>query len=223
MATKRRIEQARFAEREKVRARSSRDFHDDSGNKITKISLYTGLLRQKLAASTEVSPMLDKIEENLKSLSHGMRDFIWALDPEKDQLQETIMRLHDFGQDLFADSGVAFRLEKQILDEQLRLDLNLRRQLLLIFKEAMNNALKYAKASEVLLQVHQSETHLAFALRDNGLGFDYEQLSRVNGLNNMQQRVAEMGAEIAIESVPSIGTHIKVQIPIAIINHPNGS
>ncbi|MEM6344213.1 MAG: two-component regulator propeller domain-containing protein [Bacteroidota bacterium] len=223
MLTKRRIEQARLAEREKVRARSSRDFHDESGNKITKISLYTGLLRQRLDEVPELESMLDKIDDNVKALSGGMRDFIWALDPQKDRLSDTAQRLFEFGQNLFEDSGINLQYHNSISeDTDYRFDLNIRRQLLLIFKEAMNNCLKYAEASEVQLRIEEEEDWLAFSFQDNGLGFDREQLARVNGLNNMQQRVKEMGADIEIKSVPSIGTQIKVLIPKEIINHPNG-
>ncbi|MFK7920381.1 MAG: two-component regulator propeller domain-containing protein [Bacteroidia bacterium] len=223
MLTQRRIEQARLAEREKVRARSSRDFHDESGNKITKISLYTGLLRQGLDPSSDMESMLDKIDENVKALSGGMRDFIWALDPKKDRLTDTAQRLQEFGEQLFEDSGINFRFHSKVDSAQdYRLDLNIRRQLLLIFKEAMNNCLKYAQASEVQLRLSESGDRLDFAFHDNGMGFDLNQLQRVNGLNNMQHRVKEMGAKIEIKSVPGIGTQITVQVPKQVLNHPNG-
>ncbi|MEL7531025.1 MAG: two-component regulator propeller domain-containing protein, partial [Bacteroidota bacterium] len=223
MLTQRRIEQARLAEREKVRARSSRDFHDESGNKITKISLYTGLLRQRLEQSPEVASMLNKIDDNVKALSGGMRDFIWALDPQKDRLSDTAQRIFEFGQKLFEDSGINLHYDNSLPPEHdYRFDLNIRRQLLLIFKEAMNNCLKYAEASEVKLQIAEKDDFLEFAFQDNGLGFELDQLSRINGLNNMQQRVNEMGAKIEIKGVPGIGTHIIVQIPKENINHPNG-
>lgn len=223
MLTQRRIEQARLAEREKVRARSSRDFHDESGNKITKISLYTGLLRQRLDQSSDLESMLDKIDENVKALGGGMRDFIWALDPKKDRLADMAHRLQEFGQQLFEDSGINFHFHNKVdLTQDYRLDLNIRRQLLLIFKEAMNNCLKYAQSSEVHFRISESDDHLDFAFHDNGLGFDLDQLQRVNGLNNMQHRVKEMGAEIEIKSVPGIGTQITVQVPKQALNHPNG-
>ena len=214
-----RIEQAKVEEREQVRAQSSRDFHDEAGNHITKISLYTGLIKRELGEENQAGKYLDHIEDNLSSLSGGMRDFIWVLDPQKDGLDETIQRLIDFGYGLYEDSGVEFIANNGVPPEaNLRLAVSAKRNLLLIFKEAMNNALKYAKASTVRFSVSVKEDRLQLELSDDGLGFDKEKLVRVNGLNNMKGRAEEMGAEIQVDALPGLGTRIVVKKEI----HPNG-
>ena len=98
---KAKIEMAKIEERENVRKKSSADFHDEAGNKITKISLLTELAKREVNGKEDLKEYLDKIEENTKELSTGMRDFIWVLDPAKDSLWDTINRIKDFGLSMF--------------------------------------------------------------------------------------------------------------------------
>jgi ligand-binding sensor domain-containing protein/signal transduction histidine kinase len=209
MRTQQRIEKAKIAEREKVRARSSRDFHDEAGNKITKISLYTGLLKQQHTDDPKMLEFLTRIEDNVKELSSGMRDFIWVLDPKQDSLLATILRIKQFGDSLFEHSGIDFQFENRLPENpSYTLDLNTRRHLLMIFKEAMNNSLKYSEASEVRFITYLGEEGFTIKLTDNGLGFDPKNLARVNGLENMKSRAEESGATLTIEGVPGLGTRV---------------
>ncbi|MEM7657541.1 MAG: two-component regulator propeller domain-containing protein [Bacteroidota bacterium] len=213
------LEQAKVEERERVRAQSSRDFHDEAGNHITKISLYTGLVKRGLSEQTDLLDYLSKIETNVKELSGGMKDFIWMLDPHKDGLAALVQRMVDTGYKVFEDSSIEFipTVELDALPEQ-RMDVNSKRNLLLLFKEGMNNALKYARASTVYFTATLQDQVLIIELRDDGLGFERDKLARVNGLNNMEKRAEEIGASLEVEATPGIGTLIRLQQSI----HPNG-
>ncbi len=100
----------------------------------------------------------------------------------------------------------------------MRLDVNSKRHLLMIFKEGMHNALKYANASSVTFRAEVTDEHLRFSLQDDGLGFDQDQLVRINGLHNMESRATEMEAEFTVSSVPGLGTTLSLYKEI----HPNG-
>lgn len=214
-----RVEQAKVEEREEVRAKSSRDFHDEAGNKLSKISLYTGLSKRLVNKDPELASYLDKIEEHIGELSGGMRDFIWVLDPKHDKLQDTVLRIQDFGKKLFEDTGITLSIKSNLPKElNPRLAVNTKRHILLIFKEAMNNAFKYAECNAIVLDFQYKDSVLVFELSDNGLGFDQQDLVRVNGLNNMKERAKEIGAELRIETVPALGTKIQLLYKI----HPNG-
>lgn len=214
-----RIKEAKVEERERVRARSSRDFHDEAGNKITKIALYTGLMKQKVGNDGEMQTYLEKVEAHVKELSGGMRDFIWVLDPKQDTVTATLMRIRQFGESLFEHTDVSFAYQDDLPnDSEWLFSLNQKRHLLLICKEAMNNCLKYAQAQTFRMKVESEEGILRLIMSDDGLGFDLDQLVRVNGLNNMRARAEEIGAAINIESVPGMGTSIICELDI----HPNG-
>ncbi|GAB4403763.1 MAG: hybrid sensor histidine kinase/response regulator transcription factor [Bacteroidia bacterium] len=218
LAVQLRIEQAKAEEREAVRARSAQDFHDEAGSYLTKLSLYTGLLRQQ-QPSSETLQTLGRLEENIRGLSTGMRDFIWVLDSRHDSLREMLLRLRAFGEQLCEASTVSFHYRDAIHDaETIRLPMHVRRHLLLIFKEAMNNVLKYARASELHLTAELTGDQLRLRLRDDGIGFDPEALGHVNGLHNMQRRAAEIGATLTLDAAPGIGTAIGIAWSI----YPNG-
>jgi ligand-binding sensor domain-containing protein/signal transduction histidine kinase len=216
MATQNRIAQARIDERDLVRASSSRDFHDEAGNRLTRISLYLGLLRQQASGEADTSPMLDKIEENLQSLSGGMRDFIWVLDPRHDNIPDLLLRLARFGDELFEASEVRFRFENH-LPENLDAspDVRTKRHLLLIFKEAMHNAIRHAEATEVVLTAEIREGKLIVQLEDDGKGFAEGELERINGLNNMRERAVEIGGELRVESEMGKGTKWVLEMGVA--------
>lgn len=211
------VEKAKQEERENVRARSSRDFHDEAGNKLTKISLYTGLMKQQSAQNPQMTEYLNRVEENLKELSSGMRDFIWVLDPQHDSLPATLIRIKQFGDALFEHSGIDFHYQNQIPETtEIPLDLNTRRNLLMIFKEAMNNSMKYAQAHTLRFSAFiGKENDLVVRLTDDGLGFDPNNLARVNGLHNMRSRAAESGAVLDIEGIPGMGTSVTFRKKIA--------
>ncbi len=212
-----RIEQAKLEERERVRARASRDFHDEAGNKITKISLYAGLVRQQ-ASDSVPADFLDGIEENVRSLSTGMRDFIWVLDPRQDTLEALLDRIREFGQKLFEHTRIDFRFEQGNLPE-LPLEVNTKRHLLLIAKEALHNSLKYAHCQEVWVKATYVEEALYLEIGDDGMGFDLAALDRVNGLQNMEARAEEIGANLTLTPLPGVGTRIFLQKQIPQMGH----
>jgi signal transduction histidine kinase len=210
--TRERILQAKEEERAWVRKQSARDFHDEAGNKLTKLALYTGLLRQKFEADEETGSLITQMERNLRELGTGMRDFIWVLDPSQDSLAETIQRIAEFGESLFAHSQTAFsyQIDNEAL-KQVSLDIKDKRHLLLVFKEAMNNCLKYAKATEARLEASIRNNTLTISFRDNGNGFDTEEKGQGYGLDNMKTRAREIGGELAIVSDKEKGTRLTLR------------
>ncbi len=213
--TQARIERAKVEERESVRKRSSRDFHDEAGNKLTKLSLYTELTKRKAVNDPEVLDYLGHIEQNVKELATGMRDFIWVLDPEKDSLIETLGRIRDFGSSLFEHSDTAFEhhLDTDAL-APFNLSIKAKRHLLLIFKEAMNNCLKYSQAGKAVFSANLASDELLISFRDDGKGFDMEKRSNGNGLKNMQTRANELGGKMELKSQVDEGTEISLYLQI---------
>lgn len=203
-------------ERERTRARSSRDFHDETGNRLTKISLYTGLLQQQLPQEGQTKEFLAQIESHVRHLASGMLDFTWVLDPQQDQLSDILGRLSQFGDQLFADTGISFQWQQRLSQDfwAQSLDVNSKRHLLMIFKEGMHNALKYSQATQVTLSVSETSGGLLFALQDDGLGFEQDELVRVNGLHNMESRATDMSATLEVQWVPGMGTSILLRTEI---------
>lgn len=207
------VEQARAEERERVRRKIAADFHDESGHKITKISLFCGVLQSKLKGRyLEVEEFLERIMKAAASLHTDMSDFVWSLDPEEDTLHDTALKLKDFGDQLFDHTDIRFRLEGLSPElEHAHLPMETRQNLTCIFKEGMNNVLKHSRAScrNVIFALQRNNGTYAMQLRDDGQGFDLAHCNAGRGLRNMQERARDIGGELRIASTQGFGTEIQ--------------
>lgn len=211
----RKIEEAKSEERVKVRTKTSQDFHDEAGNKLTKINLFTSLAKKEAEDNPILKEYLGKIQENTKELSNGMRDFLWVLDAGKDSLYDMLKRIEDFGNSMFELTETRFKVKG--IDEkfkQLILPMEVRRSLILIFKEAINNSLKYSDAEDVSIAISLENGYLEISLTDNGCGFELNEYSEGYGLNNMKARAEKLNGTLDITSLKSHGTKIKFRCNI---------
>ena len=101
------IEKAKLSENERVRKLAAQDLHDEFGNRLTRISLLTELIKARLNGhGAEVEHLLTKIRDNSNQLYQGTKDFIWSINPGNDNIYETIIRIKDFADELFYESGI---------------------------------------------------------------------------------------------------------------------
>ncbi|HUH33673.1 MAG TPA: two-component regulator propeller domain-containing protein, partial [Daejeonella sp.] len=153
------IEGMKREERLKARQQTAEDFHDDLGNKLTRISILTDILNMKLNGEhQEEKQLILQIKENASSLYRGTKDILWALDPKSDNLYEILSHISEFGMELFQDTAIEFSYEG--ITEQLantRLPMEYSRNISMIFKEALNNSLRHAEAHHVLLNVSDND------------------------------------------------------------------
>lgn len=211
------LERLRREEQSKVRERTAEDFHDEVGNKLTRINVLTTVLRSKITEHTpDTLSILDKIQENAGELYNGTRDILWSLKPSNDNLYEIIHRIRDFGGELFSDADINFIFagsnEKW---KQYKLPLDVSRNLIMIFKEAMNNTLKYAGATTVKFEaILKEHDNLQVLFSDNGKGFDIETVTRGNGLQNMQNRAKRIDGRLYVESHEGKGTTISLNFKL---------
>ena len=203
-------EKIRNSEREKVREELSRDFHDELGHKLTRISIYArNLIKKKNSGAVELIDELEKVNETSQSLHLGAKDLIWSLNPGEDTLYDTVIRLKDFGDDLFDKTEINFSAKGISEDfKSIKLPMEWKRHLTLIFKESMNNILKYAECENVLFQIEIENKKLIIELSDDGKGFELNGDSNGYGLNNIKKRAENILGEISIVSKKEEGTRI---------------
>ncbi len=212
------FEKIREQESEKIRKKTAADFHDELGHTLTRISILTELAKDKInEKQIEVLPLLEKISENSKILYDGTKDFIWAIDPNKDTFYDLMIRLKDFGDDLFSSTEVQFQVNG-ITDELkgIPLKMDWKRQLSLLFKEGMNNALKHALCRQVFLEASILDQEFEISIVDDGKGFNpSEYFNHNNGLQNMRRRAEKISGILEFESKKGIGTKISFRGRIA--------
>lgn len=222
------VEQARREERERVRKQIARDFHDESGHKLTKISLFCGVLQAKLRQGAwDFEDYVERIMKVTASLHKDMNDFIWSLDPAENTLHDTALKLRDFGEKLFERSGIQFYLTGLSEElEQIHLSMETRQNLTSIFKEAMNNVLKHTRedCKHVTCELGRENGHYSVRLLDDGKGFEPKQCELGHGLRNMQKRAAAIHGTLKIISRRGEGTIIQFTgvIETAENNRQNG-
>ena len=216
------IEKIREEEAEKIRRKTAIDFHDELGHRLTRISLLTELIKRNIGnAFSEITSLLNQISDNSTQLYNGTKDFIWAIDPQQDTLYELMIRLKDFGDDLYGRTNIKFEVNG--LDEKLQnatLNVDWKRHLALIFKEGMNNSLKHANSEKVQLNTQITKDEIEIVLMDDGQGFAVNTASRGNGIRNMQNRAEKLNSSLQIDTAPGKGTKLsfKGKFPVNSVN-----
>jgi signal transduction histidine kinase len=206
----------RLAELEQVRKRIAADLHDEIGSSLTQISILSEVaLREGADASPELSRPLSTIASSSRELIDSMSDIVWAINPDKDHLLDLTQRMRRYAADAFTASNTAFQLELPAADREITLGANVRREVFLIFKEAVTNIVKHAAGSEAFVALAIEGGVLRLDVRDNGQGFDPHAPSDGHGLESLRVRAAAIGGRLTVVTAPGSGTAIALHLPIA--------
>jgi PAS domain S-box-containing protein len=210
----RRSREERIAEIERVRRRIATDLHDDIGSSLTQISVLSEVARRQVAGSAAVERPLEIIAGSARELIDSMSDIVWAINPQRDHLADLAHRMRRFAADTLTARNIAFTLELPDSSRNIRLEGNLRREVFLIFKEALNNAIRHSGATRAEIGLHLEDHSLRLHVRDNGKGFDTSCLSDGHGLTSMSSRASEIGARFEITSQPGEGSAVHLEVPL---------
>jgi signal transduction histidine kinase len=142
----------------------------------------------------------------------AMADIVWTINPENDEFEKIIMRMRSFAYELLGARQIDFQFHVDPNIERIKLPMQARKNLYLIFKESLNNMVKYSKADQAMLSIESHHNHLSMLIRDNGKGFDAGKDYQGNGLRNMKKRAQEIGATLIIDTTPGNGTTIKIDL-----------
>lgn len=192
-----------------VRDNIAQDFHDDLGNKLARISLLSNLVADNLSDREEsIKNKINQVKEDANSLFVGTKDFVFSLKSNSDYLEEVVTYLSDFGEDLFKNTTIKFVLQKELSINK-KLPYYWSKQLIYIFKEAMTNALKHSKCSEVILIFKYQDNQLNIQCLDNGIGISDEQMQSSNGILNMKNRALKINGKLSLQSNEKSGTIVE--------------
>jgi ligand-binding sensor domain-containing protein/two-component sensor histidine kinase len=199
---------------EKLRNRVARDLHDDMGSTLSTINILSSMAISRMNSDQiKTTEYLGKIGDNSQRMMEAMDDIVWSIKPSNDSMQKIAARMREFATNVLEakDIELDFRMDDSVFD--ITLNMEARRDLFLVFKEAVNNAAKYSKATMVVIRVGQHNKRLVLLIEDNGCGFDIETADG-NGLGNMHKRAAAMHGRLQVQSKPGEGTHITLNIPV---------
>ncbi len=204
-----RMRQRTLLEKERL----ARDLHDDLGSTLSSISILSEAAAHGLPDPL-VQQRLSTLGARAREVMDAMSDIVWSINPDNDSMEQMLHRMKEFVVDMLETQGTVLHFEVTATLPALAVPMEKRKDLYLIFKEAINNAAKYSGATEVWVQVRHNNGQLHMDIRDNGQGFDQEHIKPGNGLRNMHQRAGQMGGTCRIISKPGEGTKILAVVPV---------
>ena len=204
---------------ERDRARIAKDIHDDVGAGLTQITLLTELARRE---PEQTDANLERISDSARQLTKAMDEIVWAVDPQHDTFAGLLDYISAYAEDFLRVAGIRFRMDVPIPLPELGVDAELRYNLFLALKEALNNIVKHSHATEVWLRLRVAEKSFTLSVEDNGQGFvvghetaaDDGRISSGSGLVNLKKRLAAVGGDCEISTEPGRGTRIAMTAPI---------
>ncbi len=187
-----------------IRNKIARDLHDDIGSTLGSISVFSEaakqLLQQKNEERTRV--MLGKIGDTSREMIDNMSDIVWSVNPKNDTAKHLVERMRVFAGDLVASSEIQLNFNSDAHAEDVKLTMEQRKNIFLIFKETVYNTIKYSGGKNLYIDIKRDHKNLLLTIKDDGTGFDVNNYKSKNGngLKNMRHRAEEVGAKLEIES-----------------------
>jgi two-component system sensor histidine kinase UhpB len=202
----------RLIEMEKMRNNIARDLHDDMGSALSSINIISKVAMENPEEKVKLGEHLKKIHDNSGFILENMSDIVWTINPVNDTLEKVLFKMKEFAADILEPLNIQYEFSQAEQFHNVRLGLQIRKDLYLIFKEAINNAAKYSKCTRIDIDVSGNDRQIEMQVRDNGEGFDRNAVKKGNGLKNMEERAALLNGELSISSGRGKGTLIKLKI-----------
>jgi len=209
------IAHLRLEEQVKIRKQTAEDFHDDLGNKLTRINVLSDILYKKIDVGLpDQRKIIDQIKDNADALFTGSKHILWALDPDNDRLSEVLTHVKEFGIDLFLNTAISFTSDltsdkfKEII-----LPMGYGRNITMILKELFNNVLRHSGAQNVKASaVLSHDNYISIVVEDDGKGFDMATVKSGNGMRNINNRAKKINGVIETRSSINEGTSVTLVI-----------
>lgn len=217
--TERRRAQRQIREFEKERAvageraRIAHDIHDELGSSLTKISKLAEAMEQQSETQKNTVILSKSISLAARDTIQTMDEIVWALNPKNDTLKGIANYLVFFTEDFLRPSGIACCLDVPLRLPHIPVTAEVRHNLFMVVKEALNNAVKHAKAQEIRFSLNYTNSKLTVEIADNGRGFCIEQNTVVgHGLENMQKRMSGIGGKFHLICALTQGTTVRLEV-----------
>ncbi|MBX2898078.1 MAG: tetratricopeptide repeat protein [Cyclobacteriaceae bacterium] len=203
----------RQIELERMRTDIARDLHDDMGSALSSIHI-TSTLGNTFAKGSEEQQAFQRIRDQAAYLLEAISDLVWSVNPAHDEVRNLIGKMREFAAELLEVAGVSISFIEKVPDKNIELNPAQRKNLLLIFKEAVNNIARHSKAALVQIEVSVTPSNIAMRISDNGMGFDKKIQVTGNGLKNLYNRAKELNGSLEIETAPGKGTTLILNAPL---------
>jgi len=201
---------------EHERARIARDLHDQLGANLTQVTLLGEMAEADKNLPDEIELHAQQICVTARETTRSLDEIVWAVNPSNDTLEGLANYACKYAQDYFALAGIRFRPELPVQLPATPIPPEVRHNVFLAFKEAVNNVVKHAQATEARVKLRLEPEKFILSVEDNGRGLgDLSEKNLRNGLKNMRKRLADVRGEFEILPGADGGTVVQLKVPIA--------
>jgi signal transduction histidine kinase len=204
----------------KMRQKISQDLHDDIGSSLSSIQIFSELANTHWDSKpVETKNSVFKISQISKDLMQQMSDIVWSMKPPTEEKNFFAVRIKNYASDSLTPMQIncSFNID-EVLAQKIT-NPHVRRSILLITKEAMNNIAKYSKAKTCVISFEKMNGMLQLLIKDDGIGFNMDITRMGNGLQNIENRCKQLGGTYILTTHPNKGVIITCNLPIAIFSH----
>lgn len=210
------------------RLRISRELHDDMGSTLSSISVYSDVAKNRANKNANTDEVLSKISFASRELIDKMSDIVWSLNPGTESIGQMKSRMMAFAAIMFSPNGIMFNFDVDESLNDVSLNPEKRKNIYLIYKEAVHNIIKYAQCKNVTIKIIKKEDSFVLTIKDDGIGFENHQngnganhnIGNSNGHNriggdgikNMEVRAKDIHGKLCIVSALGQGTVIELEV-----------
>lgn len=203
---------AKLLELERLRLRIAADLHDDLSSDLSGIAVVTDMMQKRDYLHDEERRSLKQVRQSATSMVDKLRDIVWYITPEHDNLPAMVRRMRSVAGALLGSTKYRFDAPSTLRD--VAVDMSFRRNVFLIYKEALHNAARHSRCELVSIEISQTDGLFEFRIADDGVGFDPETSDSGHGLRNIRQRADQIAADVNVASRPGAGTTVTMAVKI---------
>jgi signal transduction histidine kinase len=206
---------AQLREIERLRVQIAADLHDDVGARLTKVAMVTEFMDRETAPTDKSKSHVQNIAKTTREVIQAMDEIVWTINPKNDTLDNLANYIFQYAQEYFQNTGVRCRMDLPAQLPHYPFSTEDRHNLFMAVKEALNNVLKHARATEVKISLAVKDNDLRIVVTDDGCGFVLNGAHNGgNGLENMKERLARIGGRLDLESKQDGGTRVQMDVAV---------
>jgi len=210
-----RFRMAQLREIERLRVQIAADLHDDVGARLTKVAMVTEFMERETGPMDKSKPHVENIARTTREVIQAMDEIVWTINPKNDTLDNLANYIFQYAQEYFQNTGVRCRMDLPAQLPHYPLSTEERHNLFMAVKEALNNVLKHAHATEVRISLALEANDLRIVVTDNGCGFVMNgSHNGGDGLNNMRERLSRIGGRLDVQTKQNSGTRVQMDVSI---------
>ncbi len=197
-----------------IRDRIAGDLHDEVGSNLSNIYIFSNVAQQKARTNHDTAPLLQKITEYTQQSMEAMNDIVWMINTRNDRFENIMVRMRSIAAEFADTSGCSLHLDFDENLNDVKLNMEERKNFYLIYKEVINNAAKYAECKSLWIEMILDGNVVTLRINDNGKGFDTANTEKGNGMFTMKKRAETLKGTLTVSSTVGEGTAIQLRFKI---------